>query len=100
MIVCVFSVYDKKAEAYMSPFTFNVQGQALRAFADSVNDGESMFCRHPDDFDLYELGKFDQESGEFLSEKHFIIGARSLVQDVAPPLISEDLINGSGQTES
>ena len=85
MIVNVFGVYDKKAEAFLSPFTFSVDGQAVRAFQDSVNDPETMFNRHPDDYDLYKLGYFDQGSGEFESDKHYLLGARSVLQAPTPP---------------
>jgi len=53
MIMKMFSCYDSKAEAYMQPFFMNAKGQALRAFADLVNDGQSQFSKHPEDFVLF-----------------------------------------------
>lgn len=78
MTLSVFSVYDKKAEAFMQPFTYAAVGQAVRAFSDTVNDPKSAFYRHPADYDLYQLGTFDDGSGELTSEKHFLIGGMSV----------------------
>ncbi len=80
MIVLVFSVFDKKAEAFMAPFTFAAQGQAIRAFSDTVNDGKSGLFLHPEDYDLYALGMFDQGSGEFSGKKEFLLGALSVAE--------------------
>lgn len=64
----VFAVYDYKAEAYLQPFTMETTGQAIRSFADAVNDPKSMWYRHPKDFVLYELGSFDEKEGVFKNE--------------------------------
>lgn len=63
MITRIYSVYDNKAEAYMAPFTTSNAGLALRTFADTVNNPDSIFAKHPDDFVLFELGTFDDVSG-------------------------------------
>ena len=61
----VFTVYDNKAEAYLQPFFMRTKGEAIRAFADSVNDPNHMFNRHPEDFTLFELGEFDSAKALF-----------------------------------
>lgn len=59
----MYAVRDAKALAFMQPF-FSVQsGSAIRAFDDAVNDGKSPFFFHPEDYILYELGEFDDQSG-------------------------------------
>lgn len=60
----VFSVYDSACEAFMSPFTFQSKGQALRAWQSSVLDPKSPFNKHPGDFTLFEIGTFDDSSGK------------------------------------
>jgi len=42
-------------------------GVAIRSFSDEVNrkDPENQLFNHPDDFDLYELGEFDDNTGLF-----------------------------------
>lgn len=63
MVLKAFSVRDVKAEAYMPPFFMSTTSMALRAFADAVGDGKSQFCRHPEDFFLFHIGDFDEQSG-------------------------------------
>lgn len=60
----MFSVVDVKVGAYMTPFFMRSRGEALRAWASTVNDGKSSMCAFPTDFCLYELGEFDDEKGE------------------------------------
>ena len=62
----MFSVYDIKAEAFMVPWFMPAQGQAVRAFADLVEDKNSMVGKHPGDYRLTLLGEFDDSSGEFI----------------------------------
>lgn len=64
MIMKVFGVYDSKALAFLQPFFSNSNGAAVRAFADAVCDGKSPIAMHPGDYQLYELGEFDDHSGE------------------------------------
>lgn len=61
----IYSVYDAKLEAYMQPFFMQTRGQALRAFTDTCNDTNTQFSKHPEDFTLFELGEYDDESGLF-----------------------------------
>ena len=65
MITKVFSVYDTKAEAYVSPFFFPAVGLAIRGFVDEANNPNSQINKHPTDFALFELGEFDDSSGVF-----------------------------------
>lgn len=64
MIQKVFGVRDCKAEAFLQPFFSVNSGAAVRAFADAANDGQSPIAKHPGDYNLYELGSFDDASGK------------------------------------
>jgi hypothetical protein len=71
MIKPVICVYDKKAESYSAPFYAQSKGVAIREFADVINkaDENSLYYKHPEDFDLYCLGEFDDKTAKFsLSE--------------------------------
>lgn len=65
LIVC--SIRDRAADVFGQPFYVAALGQAVRSFADEVNrpDEKNTIWRHPEDFDLYELGVFDDASGVF-----------------------------------
>lgn len=65
MIFKVFTVYDSKAGAYLSPFMFSSKGEALRAFVDAVNDEKSLFYKHPEDYTLFEIATFDNISAKY-----------------------------------
>jgi len=67
MIIFVFGVRDAKAQAFLQPFYSNSSGSAIRAFGDAVNDRQSPLGKHPMDYQLFELGTFDDNSGELLS---------------------------------
>lgn len=59
----IFAIFDKKAVSYLAPFYFPQKGQAIRAFEDSINDTNSVFNKHPEDYALYKLGEYDDQSG-------------------------------------
>lgn len=59
----VFAIRDEKAEAFMAPFVMPAVGLALRAFSDLVNDAGSSVGKHPSDYQLYQIGEFDDSSG-------------------------------------
>ena len=40
-------------------------GQAMRAFEDTVNDVTTQFGKHPEDFTLFEIGTFDDQTCTF-----------------------------------
>lgn len=61
------SVKDRAADAYGRPMFVPSTGVAIRSFSDEVNrsDAENQLYNHPDDFDLYEFGIFDDNTGTF-----------------------------------
>ena len=65
LILC--SVYDRAADAYARPMFVPSTGVAIRSFSDEINrsDVENQLFNHSDDFDLYEFGEFDDNSGKF-----------------------------------
>ena len=67
MKLMVFSVFDTKAGAYASPFFMSNQAQASRDFGDAVQNPKLHLNKHPEDFSLYCLGIFDDNSGKIES---------------------------------
>lgn len=67
MIVKIFSIYDSKVEAYLRPFFEATAGSAIRAVSDEVNsrNEKSGFCKHPEDYVLFELGTYDDSNANF-----------------------------------
>ena len=63
MILKVFSIRDAKAEVFNSPFFQKSYGEAERNFRQLVTDEKSMVSKYPEDFDLYYLGDYDDNTG-------------------------------------
>lgn len=67
MILILASVKDRAADAYGRPMFVPSSGVAIRSFSDEINreDKDNQLYNHPDDFDLYEFGVFDDSTGMF-----------------------------------
>ncbi len=61
----IVSVRDRALDAFGRPFFVPTIGAAVRSFQDEVNNKESPMHKHADDYDMYLLGTFDEESGKF-----------------------------------
>lgn len=84
-----FSIYDAKAKFYQRPFLAPSTGEAIRAFIDSVNDSRYSMSKHPEDFILFEVGTFDDLSGEVHATMHTSLGKGIDFVKVNTPTISE-----------
>lgn len=83
MNLIIYSVYDKAIQAYMRPFFFQSDGQALRSFIDEVNREGSEMYAHPEDYALFRIGQFDANGGEVQPEISKCIGkAHELKNDI------------------
>lgn len=63
MIQKAFAVYDSKSLLYGSPMFINSTGAAVRSFSDVANNPDSLVCKHPTDFVLFQIGEYDDEKG-------------------------------------
>lgn len=65
----IVTVRDRVADVYGVPSFVLSVGAAIRSFGDEINkkDG-SPLSAHPDDFDLFALGEYDDQNGEFISD--------------------------------
>lgn len=69
MLHIVVAVKDMAVDAFSRPFTVPAVGAAIRSFTDEINrsSAENEMFKHPNDYDLYELGTFDDQSGALVS---------------------------------
>ena len=65
MIKKVFTVYDAKAQAFLTPFFETASGIANRIFMEACQNPEHHFWKYAEDFTLFELGEFDDNTGQF-----------------------------------
>jgi hypothetical protein len=63
MLYKFYSIYDSKAEFYVSPITLPSRGAAVRHFTGMVNNTSHDFGKTPEDFTLFELGSYDELTG-------------------------------------
>lgn len=66
MIYKIFSVRDSKANAFLQPFFMNNQGTAIRAITDCANDPNHAFFKHSNDYDLFQIGEFNEDDGKVI----------------------------------
>lgn len=69
MKIGVYAVRDAKTEAFSAPLFFITPAVAVRAFGDECNNSESPWHRHPEDYALFLLGTFDDNSGLIESQQ-------------------------------
>jgi len=60
----IFSIYDGKIRSFMRPFLDAHTGSALRSFEQACKEPTSPFAQFPADFVLYEVGTFNEETGQ------------------------------------
>jgi len=60
----MYSIYDNGVKVFHPPFYKPTKVQALRDFETLVNDQKSALHEYPEDFDLYYLGDYDDNTGK------------------------------------
>lgn len=82
MIYKLFSIRDKYT-GFMSPAPDVSEESAKRQFAFAVNNNPGVMNFSPRDYDLYEIGTYDNESGkiEALIPVKFIINGGELISE-------------------
>lgn len=59
----MFSIRDAKAECFNQPFFSKTHGEAERNFIQLAKDQKSFVSQFPDDYDLYFVGTYDDQTG-------------------------------------
>lgn len=63
----VCSVYDRASQLFGQPIFVPSTGVAIRSFSDEVarKGDDNPIAKHPEDYELFHLGTFDDERGTF-----------------------------------
>ena len=83
MLLFVVSVKDRASDLFNRPFFVPHRNVAVRDFTDEVNRvaADNNLNKHPDDFDLYLLGEFDDNKGEFFNlTPQVLVRAKDVIQ--------------------
>lgn len=79
-----YSVFDRKANIYNTPFHCPTDVHAMRTFSMQVNDANTanMLNFAPEDFQLYRVGRFDDHTGNLISETpQMLVEASKLIKE-------------------
>ena len=63
----IVTVRDRAADTFGPPWCTPAIGLAVRSFQEQVNRAaeDNMIYKHPEDFDLFQLGTYDDETATF-----------------------------------
>lgn len=62
----VFSIFDNAVKAYLPPLHFRTRGEAIRSVSSALDDPGHQFSKHSQDYVLFELATFDDNTGMFV----------------------------------
>lgn len=74
----LFTVKDIKSSSFGAPFQSVSSGSACRVVAMSMDDKNSLLSRFPSDFEVWEVGEFDETTGLLTSSLHFVAQVAAL----------------------
>lgn len=94
-LICV-AVRDRALDAFMRPFFMQSIGQAVRSFADEVNRQaqDNPLNAHPEDYDLYMLATWDEDSGKFIPND---TGTAKMIAVGKDQVLAPRQIRGNGE---
>lgn len=58
------AVYDKKTGLYDTPFTVRHIAEAIREWDVVKKNENTKFAKHPEDYDLFQIGTFDYQTAQ------------------------------------
>lgn len=64
----IYSIYDVKADFFQPPVCFVDDDDCKRNLLAIFRNPETPLCQHADDFRVFDLGVFDDNSGELIVE--------------------------------
>jgi len=103
----VYSLFDVKAAVYGTPFFMQNDSMALRSFSDLVNDRNTMVFNHPEDFTLFGIGEFDDQSCIIEPKKLWVVSTAAALKKPemqfdfarAKQLIGKDIVEVNSKEE-
>ena len=91
MLIRCYGIYDSKAQAFLQPFWSRSNGDAMRNFEDVAKDVKTPIGMHPGDYQLYEIGSFDDQDGRLshLEPTKLLCNGADYVPVVAQPAVQQ-----------
>lgn len=62
----IYAIRDAAISGFMKPWVAKTNGEAIRTFQNVVNskDDQNLISKHPEQFDLYLVADFDEDTGK------------------------------------
>lgn len=70
----LIALYDRATEAHAPIMTVNTRAEAIRSFRQAVNDPQTPINNNPTDFELYQLGTYNDQTGVITATERELIG--------------------------
>lgn len=67
------ALYDRATEAHAPVMTVNTRNEAIRSFREAVNDPNTPIYKNPTDFELYQIGTYNDQLGEIVATDRELI---------------------------
>lgn len=86
----LYSVFDKRAQQFQTPFALPAHAHALRSLTAEVRrvDPGNMLNLYPEDFALYHIAEFDPENGSITPFLDLVVEAITLITPKGNPNVS------------
>ena len=86
-----YAIFDRATASYSQPFFLASDAAAARSFKDSANDETRNVGAHPEDYTLYRIGRYDDQTAELAAEApEKIVGAWELIDHTDGQLMHPD----------
>lgn len=60
----IYAIRDTKINAYARPFFLQNESILERSIQDALSDPEQTITKHPEDFAVFHLGEYEEETGK------------------------------------
>lgn len=78
----VVSIFDSAAQLFQKPIFAPSAQQVVRQFGDLCNDKETEYGKHPDDYEVYRIAGWQDDTAKFtvLDKPELIVRGKDLVR--------------------
>lgn len=79
----LLALRDVRTGSFLAPLTATTPGEAERTYLEILGSQGTLIAKHPRDFPLYEIGKYDEFTGQvfpLVNEDGSVAAARVLVE--------------------
>lgn len=74
-----YVVYDRAASVYSQPMFVLNEAVMLRIIKNCLNNPEHNYSLNPDDYTLYSIGEFDDNTGEITGEMKKVTSLNAMI---------------------